>query len=249
MPKLSAFLIVKNEAADIDDCLKSLKGVADEIVVVDDQSTDQTVSLCKAHGARTFSRVLDGFAAQKQYALDQTTGEWAFSIDADERITPDLAAEIRKILEQPASTDGYYVRRNFYFLGRRLSHGGLGNDWVLRLFRRSKGRFKPVKVHESIEVSGTTARLQAPLEHYSYSSIAEYNEKANHYTTLAARELWTRGRRSSPLDFLRPGWELFSRVVLKSAWMDGRPGMMYAAFSSHTAWVRAMKLWEIQHRG
>ena len=249
MPKLSAFLITKNEQADIEDCLKSLKGLADEIVVVDDQSTDQTVSLCRAQGAKIFSRTLDGFAAQKQYALDQTTGEWAFSIDADERVTPELAKEMRGVLEQPASASGYYIRRNFYFLGRRLRYGGLGNDWVLRLFRRDQGHFKPVKVHESIEVAGATSRLQASLEHYSYSSISEYADKSNRYTTLAAQDLWARGRRCSPLDFLRPGWELFNRVVLKSAWMDGRAGIMYAAFSSHTAWVRSMKLWEIQHRG
>jgi len=249
MPKLSAFLITRNEEADIENCLKSLKDLSDEIILVDDNSSDKTVEIAKRFGARISSRTLDGFAAQKQYALDQTTGEWAFSIDADERVTPELAVEIRNVLEQPSSADAYYVRRNFYFLGRRLRYGGLGNDWVLRLFRRSKGHFKPVKVHESIEVSGNTARLRAPLEHYSYSSISEYIEKSNHYTTLAAQDMWARGRRCSPLDFLRPGWELFNRVVLKSAWMDGRPGMMYAAFSSHTAWVRAMKLWEIQQRG
>src|SRR5438309_8928238 len=106
MPRLSAFLITRNEAQDLPGCLESLKGLADEMVVVDDQSEDQTLAIAKRYGARTFSRPLDGFAAQKQFALDQTRGDWVLSIDADERMTPALAQEIREVLSKPEKT-GY----------------------------------------------------------------------------------------------------------------------------------------------
>ena len=217
MNRLSAFLIVKNEARDLPGCLKSLAGLADEIVVVDDGSTDETAEIARAAGAQVFSRMLDGFAAQKQFALDRTTGDWAFSIDADERVTPALAREIRAVIARPEAADGYELERQMYFLGKRLRHGGVGVDWVLRLFRRGRGRFRPVRVHERVDVEGTVARLTQPLEHYSYATLREYLAKCNHYTTLAAQDLYGRGRRFRRMEHLRPVWEIFQRIVLKGA--------------------------------
>lgn len=248
MPRLSAFLITRNEAGDLPGCLESLKGLVDEIVVVDDRSQDQTLSIAKRCGARTFSRALDGFAAQKQFALDQTTGEWALSIDADERVTPALAEEIRAALAAPCDMAGYQIRRRFYFLGRLLRRGGLGRDWVLRLFRRPRGRFAPARVHERVEVDGPVGRLQSPLDHFSYATLDEYVEKCNRYTSLAAQDLWHRGRRFSWADYLRPGWEILSRLLLRGAWLDGHAGILYAALSAHAAWLRAVKLWEIENK-
>src|SRR6185312_4713762 len=208
MPRLSAFLITRNEAVDVGACLEGLKGLADEIVVVDDHSTDDTAALCRAAGAKVLTRSLDGFAAQKQFALDQTSGDWALSIDADERLPAALADEIRSILDGPPGPAAYEIRRRFYFLGKPLRFGGLGSDWVLRLFKRGRGRFRPVRVHESIEIDGPRGRLRTPLEHYSYATLQEYEEKCSRYTALAARDLWSRGRRFAWWDHLRPGWEL-----------------------------------------
>jgi len=208
---------------------------------------DETPAICEKAGARVLQRRLEGFADQKQFALDQTQGDWALSIDADERVTPALADEIRRALAQPQA-DGYRLRREMYFLGARLRHGGVGEDRVLRLLRRGKGRYRPVRVHESIEVDGVVGDLASPLLHYSYASIEEYCEKANHYTTLAAADLFGRGRRFRVTDHLRPSWELLQRIVFKGAWLDGRPGIVYAALSAHTAWLRAVKLWQLEHR-
>ncbi len=246
MTRLSVFLITKNEAQDLSACLESVKEIAQEIIMVDDESTDGTRDIGQRFGARVLTRKLESFSTQKQFALDQTTGDWALSIDADERLTPALREEIQQILNSSAAADGYDIRRIFYFLGQPLRYGGLGHDWVLRLFRRSKGRYKPVRVHESIHVEGRVARLQNPMDHYSYATLAEYLEKCHRYTTLAAQDLWTQGCRFSVFDHLRPGWELLQRVVLRGAWLDGQPGLIYAALSAHAAWLRAIKLRELE---
>lgn len=245
---LSAFLIVKNEAADLPACLASLRGLADEIVVVDSGSTDGTLRLAEAAGAHLHTRSFDNFAAQKQYALDQCKGEWAMSIDADERVSEALAAEIRRVIQSAHAADGYRLRRDMYFLSHRLRYGGVGTDWPLRLFRRAKGQFTTASVHESIQVDGAVERLSGVLEHRSYATIEEYEAKCDHYTTLAAHDLFKRGRRFSMLDHLRPFWELFQRIVLRGAWLDGQPGLVYAALSAHAAWLRAIKLWALETR-
>ncbi len=245
MPQLSAFLIVRNESADIAACLQSLQGLADEVVVVDSHSTDNTAEICRRMGARVFTRVFDGYGAQKQFALEQTAGTWALSIDADERIPATLGHEIRELLAKNPTQAGFEVRRTFYFLGRPLRFGGQGADWVLRLFRKDLGYFMNMKVHERIEVRGSVGRLKNPMDHFSYPTLEEYVEKCNSYTTLAAQEQYAKGRRFSWLDHLRPGWELFARVVLKGAWLDGHAGLTYAALSGHAAWLRAIKLKQI----
>ena len=245
--RLSAYLIVKNESRDLPACLDSLRGLADELVVVDDESTDDTAALCRERGARVFTRALDGFGTQKQYALDRCGGEWVLSIDADERVTAELAAEIRSVIGRAGGPDGYLLSRKMYFLGHRLRFGGVGKDWVLRLFRRGRGKYLPLEIHEKVEVDGTVSRLQGSLEHYSYATLEEYLEKIPSYTALAARQRFAAGARFTVLHHARPGWELFSRVVLKGAWLDGQPGLIYAALSSHAAWLRAVKLWELEH--
>ena len=249
MPRLSAFLITRNEARDLPACLESLRPCADEIVVVDDGSTDATVEICRRYGARVFHRQLEGFGAQKQFALEQTTGDWALSLDADERLTPELAAEIRRRLEESGATAAFALRRDFYFLGRRLRFGGVGSDWVVRLLCRGRGRFRLVPVHETIEADGPVARLQHPLQHFSYADLEEYRAKREFYTTLSAEQAWSRGRRYSHLDRLRPAWELFVRVVLRGAWLDGRPGLLYARLSAEATGMRAAKLRELERSG
>jgi glycosyltransferase involved in cell wall biosynthesis len=249
MPKLSAYLIVKNEERDLPACLDSLKGLADELVVVDDESTDRTATICRAGGAKLFSRKLDGYGSQKQYALEQCTGDWVFSIDADERVTPELAKEISNIVSQQKDPVGYFITRRMYFLGKRLRFGGVGHDRILRLFRRDKGRYRPLEIHEQVEVQGPTGQLRGALDHFSYATLDEYLEKIPVYTSMAARQRWQAGKRFHVFHHFRPAWELFSRVVLKGAWLDGQAGLIYAALSAHAAWLRSVKLWEMEHAG
>jgi hypothetical protein len=149
----------------------------------------------------------------------------------------------------PSSPAGYEIPRHFYFLGHRLRFGGVGSDWVLRLFRRDRGHFTPVRVHEHVEVLGEVGRLKNPLDHYSYATVNEYLEKRNHYTTLAAQEHFARGRRFSQWDHLRPIGEWIVRVLLRGAWLDGPRGLQYAALSARATWLRAIKLRELEKDG
>jgi glycosyltransferase involved in cell wall biosynthesis len=245
---LSAYIIVKNEARDLPGCLESLKGVADQVIVVDDNSSDNTVILAKEWGAKIYSRQLDGYGTQKQFALNQCTGEWVLSIDADERLTPDLSKEIKDIIGRAEGPDGYYVSRKMYFLGHRLRFGGVGKDWVLRFFKRAKGRYLPKEIHEQVTIDGSVARLKGSMDHFSYATLEEYLEKLPAYTKMAAEVRWKAGKRFSIFTHFRPVWELFNRVLVKGAWLDGQAGLIYAALSAHAAWLRGVKLWDFdQH--
>lgn len=241
-PCLSVFLITKNEAADLPSCLASVRSLADDIVVVDSGSTDTTCEIAEQSGARVFRRKMDGFSSQKQFAADQCRGAWLLSIDADERVTPKLADSIRAVLESAEPKPGYSITRRMYFLGKRLRFGGVGTDRVIRLFQRGKGRYLPMKVHERIEIDGPVGHLQGYLDHFSYATLEEYFEKSSQYTTLQAEDQRAKGRRPRWTDAFRPGWELLNRIMLKGAWLDGRPGLLYAALSAYTAWMRSIKL-------
>ena len=244
MPRLSAILVVRNEAGQLADCLAGLAGLADEIVVVDDESTDDTREVARRFTNRILTRKLDRFGAQRQFALDQASGDWVLSIDADERITDALRAEIVRVLGDPGASDGYEIRREVFFLGRRLRHGGLGGERVLRLFRRKRGRFSESAVHERVLVEGRTDRLQGALEHHTHRSLRRYVEKVNLYTDLAVSERFGRGDRFHWWLHLLPAWKFFSRFVLRGGFLDGHAGFVYAGLTAHATWLRALKMWE-----
>ncbi len=248
MPRLSAILIVRNEAGQLADCLEGLAGLADEIVVVDDASTDGTPEVARRFTDRVLCRPLDRFGAQRQFALDHAAGDWVLSIDADERISPALRAEIDRVIADPDSRSGYRIPRRVYFLGRRLRHGGLGGERVLRLFRRTCARISDHAVHERVLVEGKTADLTEALEHHPHRSLRRYVEKVNCYTDLAARERFERGARFHWWMHLRPGWEFFSRFVLRGGFLDGPAGLAYAGLTAHATWLRALKMWELGRR-
>ncbi len=241
--RLSALIITRNEEANLPGCLASLHGVADEIVVLDSESTDGTVAIAQAAGARVALHRFAGFGAAKQRALEMATGTWVLSIDADEVVTPALADEVQRVVAAEREPNGYFVRRNVFFVGRRLRFGGMGNDWVLRLFRRSAARFSLDPVHEHVEVQGRTARLGAPLEHHSYRTLAEHVEKMNRYTDIQASVKAERGVRYRSWMWVRLPWEVFARLVLRLGVLDGTPGVLFATMSAYSAWLKYAKTW------
>jgi glycosyltransferase involved in cell wall biosynthesis len=242
-PFLSAFLIVHDEASHIGDCLASLRGLADEIVVLDDGSTDATVDIARAAGARVEHRPFDDFGRQKQAALELTTGTWVLSIDADERVTPALAAEIRRTIADANAADGYWIRRELIYLGTRLRHGGAERDWVLRLARRDRAKFSAVPIHERILIDGREARLRGTIDHIKYRTLAEHVAQINRYTDVIARQKRERGGEFRAWHLLRIKFELFSRLVLRLGILDGRAGIIHAAMASWYAFLKFAKMW------
>jgi glycosyltransferase involved in cell wall biosynthesis len=246
-PGLSVTVITRDEAAHLDACLESVAW-ADEIVVVDAQSTDRTVEIAGKYTSRVFVRPWPGFAAQKNFALDQATSAWVLSLDADERVLPELRDEIRQVLEADGPLDGYYVPRRNLFLGRFIRHGGWFPDHQLRLFRRGAGRFRDVRVHEGVAVAGRVGHLRGPLLHLSYRSVADFVERADRYSTLAAQDLVEQGARVSWPDFLiRPAARFWSMYLWRGGFLDGPHGLLLALLYAYYVLLRTAKAWELRH--
>lgn len=245
--RLSVAVITWNEEERLRACLESVAW-AHEIVVVDAESTDKTVGIVREFTDRIWIRPWPGFAAQKNFAIDQTTGEWVLSLDADERVSAELRAEIERVVESPSSADGYALPRKNFFCGVWVRHGGLYPDRQLRLFRRGRGRFVEHAVHESVEVQGTVARLDYPLLHESYRSLDEFIQRSNYYSTLAAREWLASGRRVGLLDLaLRPLGRFASMYAFKRGFLDGWRGLLLAFLYAHYVFLRTAKVWGFQH--
>lgn len=248
-PRLSVILITRDEAPDLPGCLESLKGLDAEIVAVDGGSTDATLDLLRRATPRVHHRIFDGFASQKQAALDLAAGDWVLSIDADERLSPELLSEIAAVVSSEAGPDGYEIPFEVRFLGRALRFGGPGSEKHLRLFRRGRGRFTGGRLHEGIELDGEIARLEGKMVHIPYRDLDEYLDKLRVYTTAAALKRREQGRRFSPLHHLLPFWELFRRLFLRLGVLDGTPGIVWAVLSSFHTWVKYVKLREMESHG
>jgi len=242
MPTLSVILITKNEASNIRDCLQSVAW-ADEIIVVDSGSTDDTLRICKEMGAQVYVHAdWTGFGPQKNRALSYANKDWIFSIDADERVTPELRAEIEQAMHD-AEADGYYCPRLSQFCGKFVHHSGWYPDYVLRLFKRGAGRFSDSMVHESVLPDGKTAKLRSPLLHYSYLTRADVERKVEHYSNAAAQQMLQSGKRSNWLDAsLRGGWAFVRTYVLRLGVLDGSAGWNIACMNARTTYLKYRKL-------
>ena len=249
--KISATIITFNEAANISDACKSLDW-ADEIIVVDSHSTDQTCALAEACGARVISRDWPGFAAQKQFAVEQATHEWIFSLDADERVSDELRNSIQSLRSANESelADGYEIARRTYYQQRWIRGGGWYPDRQLRLFRKSKGRWKERHIHESVTMNpgARVGRLAGDLLHYTSQDAAHHHRMiGERYAPLAALQMFEDGRRTSVLGVASAGPAAFIRsLILKGGLRDGFAGFTIASFAAHHAFLKHLMLWEKQ---
>lgn len=240
--RLSAVIIAKNEEANIAACLDSL-AFCDECVMVDGGSNDRTVEIAKAKGARVVSHPFTGFGAQKNYALSLAQGAWVLSIDADERVGPELAREIESAVATDTA-DGYEIPRLSSFCGRVMYHSGWFPDYVLRLFRRGKARFSDDVVHERVICDGATARLTQPLHHYSVARLEDALSRIDRYSTAGATMLVASRRRVSFMSGITHGLWTFIRVyVLRLGFLDGREGFLLAVANAEGSFYRYMKAW------
>jgi glycosyltransferase involved in cell wall biosynthesis len=242
---LSAVLITRNAAAVLGPCLDSL-AFADEIVIVDSSSTDDTVELARGRGARVVQKEWLGFGRQKQFAVEQASHDWVLCLDADERVSPELAAAIQAALAAPVSPVYRMARRN-RFLGRWLAHGEGYPDWSPRLFNRLNARWSDDLVHEKVLYAVTPGTLAGDLMHDSSDDLSAYLERQNRYTTLAARQAFEQGRGANVLHLVfSPVVRFVKFYVLRLGFLDGLPGLMHISIGCMNSYVKYMKLIELR---
>jgi glycosyltransferase involved in cell wall biosynthesis len=248
--KISAVIIAGNEEAKIGDAVCSVQW-ADEILVVDSESTDRTRDIARENGARVLIRAWQGFSSQKQFGVDTAAHDWIFSLDADERVSPALSDEIAVIRSTGPLADGYRIPRLTSYMGRPIRHSGWYPDHQLRLFDRRRGRWSESLIHESIVMSegARVETLREHILHFTIDSAAEHHRMiGERYAPLAARQMLESGRRTSPLTIATAGYVSFlSHYVLKRGFMDGLAGFCIARFAAHHAYLKHLLLWELQN--
>lgn len=248
MSRLSVVIITLNEGTNIRRCLESVKW-ADEIVIVDSQSTDRTLEIAGEYGAVIHRPEWRGFGPAKREGVGRATGEWILSIDADEEVTPELADEIKDAIVSSEGIAGYFMPRRTQFLGRWIYHCGWYPDPVLRLFRKSEGNFDSAPVHEKVQLNGKTGRLRQDLLHYSYPTLDSYFDKFNRYTRLAAEKALRDGRSAGAWDILvRPAACFVKHYFIKRGFMDGLEGLIISVLSSCHVLTKYVKLRDMARR-
>lgn len=243
---LSVIVITKNEQDSLLRCLQSVAW-AQEWIVVDSGSTDQTVSIAQNFGARVVQTAeWPGFGPQKNYALSLATSDWVLSLDADESLSPELSHELLLFLREPKAMLGGIFPRESSFSGVVLRHGGWWPDPVVRLVKRHSGQFSLDLVHERLIIKGPLHRFSHPIHHATYEDFSEALSKANHYSSLGAEQAYALGKRSSFTQaLLRASWAFWRTLIWRKSFLDGSAGWLLACYNSYTTFSRYIKLWEL----
>jgi glycosyltransferase involved in cell wall biosynthesis len=242
--KISVCIITLNAAATLDQCLASVE-FADQIIVRDHGSIDATLEICRQHGARVITGPWEGFGHAKAQTVAKAENRWVLSLDADEVVTPELAAAIQALPED-GEVAAYEINRLSSFLGRWIRHCGWHPDWIIRLFDTEKAAFNQKTVHEGVETQGPIVRLDGLLKHYTYQSLEQYINKMNHYTTLGAQEAFDAGKRSNPISALiRAKLRLIRVFALQKGWMDGVHGVLLCVVIAVSVFVKYVKIWQL----
>lgn len=233
-----------NEADNIAACLRSVAW-ADDVLLVDSHSTDATRERAAGLATRILSHPYESPARQKNWGLSQARHPWVLILDADERVTPELAAEIRAVLDGPAGPAAFWIRRRNTFLGRPIRFGGWGSDRVIRLCRPDRARYPDVLVHEEMVVDGPVGRLRGRLLHHSVRALAQYGEKMERFSTWWAEDRFSRGKRASAWTVAVHTTGRFLRMyVLQGGFLDGGHGLVVALQGSYSVFLKYAKLWE-----
>jgi glycosyltransferase involved in cell wall biosynthesis len=243
---LSVTIITLNEAAHIAAALDSAS-FADEILVVDSGSSDGTADIARAKGVRVLTREWTGYVEQKNFAAEQASHDWIFSLDADERIPPPLAEEIRGILAADPPHHGYRVPRVTFHLGRWIRTTDFYPDYQTRLYDRRHARWRGRYVHESVSVDGPSGQLKNDLQHYSFADLRDQIKRINHYSTLSAKQMYEAGRRTGPVEILvHPPAAFLRNYILRRGFLDGTAGLTISLVNAWSVGLKFMKLWELQ---
>jgi glycosyltransferase involved in cell wall biosynthesis len=245
MIKLSVVIITLNEERNLERCLRSVQDVADEIVIVDSLSTDRTIEIAKTFGSKIISKAFDGYVKQRRFADAQATHDWVLAIDADEALSPELAASIRQVKAAP-KFNAYKLSRLNNYCGKWIKHGGWYPDKKTRLFDRSKGNWQGEMVHEYWELQDSTqpvGNLHGDLLHYSFYTISEHIRQIEKFTEMSARAAVAQGRDCSKIKILLgPAWAFFTMYILKLGFLDGYYGMLFCRLSASATLIKYSKI-------
>lgn len=245
--KISLFIITRNESGKIGRCIECARGLVDEIVVVDGQSTDNTVEEARAAGAVVYLHPFRSFSEQKNFALSKVTNPWALNLDADEYLSAEVITEIRSALKN-TDYNGFILRFVIWFLGKPMKYSGLNGEQKLRLVRVGTARYVGGLVHEKLEVQGKIGILNSLIEHHSYYNINAYFSKLNNYTSLGASQLHKDGKKASLVNaFAHIPFDFLKRYVLKLGFLDGLRGLIWASFSAYYGFTKYLKLWQLNN--
>jgi glycosyltransferase involved in cell wall biosynthesis len=246
VPPVTVTVITKDESDAIADALKSVSW-ADEIIVVDAESTDNTVTIARQFTDRVYVRPWRGYIDQKNHAASLSTNDWILSIDADERPTPQLSEEIRSLMVDTPQASGYRMPRVSYHLGKWIRSTDMYPDYQLRLYDRRKGRWSGMHVHESVRVDGPVGYLKNELQHYPYRNLSEHLIRMDRYTTLAAHQMLAQGKRATMAELLfHPPIAFLRNYIVKGGFRDGKAGLIISLVNSYYVMLKFAKLSEIQ---
>lgn len=248
--KLSVTIITKNEEKNIKECLESIKW-ADEIIIVDAFSTDSTIEIAKNYTDKIIQREWNGFANQKAFALQNSSNEWVLSLDADERVSESLKEKILHILSNPEVINqfsGYQIKRDNFFLNKRIKSCGWGDDYQVRLFKKSKTKISNRLVHEGFIVDGNLGKLNEPILHFSYRSFKEALDKINHYSSLEALEKASKQKSNIFTILFYPVIYFIQHFIFRYGFVDGIYGFFVSLFHAWTKLLVQLKIWELQHK-
>jgi glycosyltransferase involved in cell wall biosynthesis len=244
--KISASIIVRNEEANVAEVCQTVAW-ADEIVIVDSDSTDRTVEIARRYTDKVFNREFRGYKDKHEFADAQTTGDWVFWIDADERVTPELREAIEKLRQRDPATlpDGFRIARSTQYLGRWIKHSGWYPDYQMRLYRKSASYWDGVSPHETARVNGRIETLAGEFLHYTKRNLSEHHRVLDEYTTLAAEFHARKNRRVRAIDlFVLPVAAFIRTYVFKLGFLDGVPGLIIAMFTAYSVFLKFAKVWE-----
>jgi glycosyltransferase involved in cell wall biosynthesis len=248
--QISAVIITSNEERRIEGALKSLAGIASEIIVVDCRSGDETVKIARRYTDRVFERDWTNFADQKNYANAQASHPWILSLDADERVSPELRQELLDLKKTEPDVDAFSIPRKVYYLGRWIRHSGWYPDRKLRLFRKGKARWEGDYVHERLAVTGRIGKLHGCIHHFTYRNIHDHLARINTFSDLGAQKLYAQKKKARWHHLLLlPFFRFVRAYVWKRGFLDGFAGLVISVLTGYAVFVRYAKLREIWKKG